>query len=403
MRTTPIAMMGTRARMAAAAAVLGASGAIGLALATSGDAAPAQASAAKQGKIAFARDDADGDQEIYVMKADGTGVTQLTDNDDQDRAPNYSSNGKRIAFVSDRDGSDDIWVMKANGSGQTQLTDDPDDDLSPSFSPDGRRIAWGSSRSGTFQVFIMNADGSDEQPLTPESEYDYGPKFSPNGKLILFTNGTDDDEVAVMGRDGSDPRLLTDNDIDNIEDYSGEWMPDGRRVVFQSDRIVSGDLELFAMKATGADQHAVTSTPAGFDSQSPSPTLDGRDRVIFLSDQDDTQLQVWSIKANGNDPRQLTDDDERAFGPDAAPTLKCGGKFATIIGTKKSEKLKGGAGKDVIAGLGGKDKLIGAGKKDVLCGGKGKDKFDAGGGKDTCIGGPAEDKAKGCNKLKQIP
>ncbi len=71
-------------------------------------------------KIAF-HSDRDGDDEIFVMNADGTGVTQLTDNDDWDGVPVWSPNGKQIAFASDRYGDREIFVMNADGSNVVSL------------------------------------------------------------------------------------------------------------------------------------------------------------------------------------------------------------------------------------------------------------------------------------------
>jgi len=65
-------------------------------------------------KIAF-ESDRDGDSEIFVMNADGTGVTQLTDNDDGDWDPAWSPNGDKITFYSDRDGDSEIFVMNLDG------------------------------------------------------------------------------------------------------------------------------------------------------------------------------------------------------------------------------------------------------------------------------------------------
>ena len=74
----------------------------------------------EDGKIAF-ESDRDGDLEIFVMNADGTGVTQLTDNDDYDGSPAWSPNGKQIAFGSDRYGDREIFVMNADGSNVVSL------------------------------------------------------------------------------------------------------------------------------------------------------------------------------------------------------------------------------------------------------------------------------------------
>jgi Tol biopolymer transport system component len=93
------------------------------------------AQAAPPGKIAF-DSDRDGDTEIYVMNADGSGVTQLTNNLATDCQPAWSPDGKRIAFLSTRDGVDsEIYVMNADGTGVTQLTNNLALDANPDWSP----------------------------------------------------------------------------------------------------------------------------------------------------------------------------------------------------------------------------------------------------------------------------
>jgi hypothetical protein len=72
----------------------------------------------------------------------------------------------KIAFYSDRDGNHEIYVMNADGSGQINLTDNPADDLGPAWPPDGSRIAFHSERDGNPEIYVMNADGSDVIRLT---------------------------------------------------------------------------------------------------------------------------------------------------------------------------------------------------------------------------------------------
>ena len=160
-----------------------------------------------RGKIAFSSL-RDGNAEIYVMNADGTGQTRLTQQLQRtDREPAWSPDGQqdrlrratatatvrdlrderrrhradasdeqlrvttarppgrptgaKIAFASARDGNDEIYVMNADGSGQTQ----PDATtrrrrLRPAWSPDGQKIAFTSDRDGNPEIYVMNADGS---------------------------------------------------------------------------------------------------------------------------------------------------------------------------------------------------------------------------------------------------
>jgi hypothetical protein len=78
----------------------------------------------------------DGDSEIYVIDVDGSGLRQITDNEIHDEGPSWSPDGQRIVFTSGPGNLEgDIWVMKADGSGRTQVTHSPGRDESPDWQP----------------------------------------------------------------------------------------------------------------------------------------------------------------------------------------------------------------------------------------------------------------------------
>jgi Tol biopolymer transport system component len=79
--------------------------------------------------------------------------------------PMYSPDGMKIAFISTHDGDPEIFVMNADGTGLRKLTDNTAVDAAPSWSPDGGKIVFTSDRSGTFELYRMNSDGSAQQMI----------------------------------------------------------------------------------------------------------------------------------------------------------------------------------------------------------------------------------------------
>ena len=229
-------------------------------------------------RIAF-DSDRDGNWEVYVMNADGSGVTRLTDNGAADEFPAWSPDGRRIAFESNRDGNWEIYVMNADGSGVTRLTYNDAFDSGPDWSPDGRRIAFDSNRDGNWEIYVMNADGSGVTRLTDNGAADGFPAWSPDGRRIAFESNHDGNpEIYVMNADGSGATRLTYNDAG---DSFPAWSPDGRRIAFHSHR--DGSFDIYVMNADGSGATRLTYNGAadGFPAWSP----DGR-RIAFHSNRD---------------------------------------------------------------------------------------------------------------------
>jgi parallel beta-helix repeat protein len=262
------------------------------------------------GKIGFGSDRDGGDMEIYVMNADGSGITRLTDTPGTDHEPDGSPDGARIAFTSERDGNSEIYVMNADGSGQTNLTNNPAYDSSPAWSPDsapgGGRIAFDSNREGNSEIYVMNADGSGLINLTNNSANDASPAWSPDGKQIVFSSDRDgNSEIYVMNADGSGQTNLSNNPA---SDFFPSWSPDGNYIAFTTDRDRSGQIYLMAVPggtgAAGSSLTALTDHPAGNGAPDWSP--DGT-HLVFTSYRDGPG-EIYTIKADGTELTNLTDD-----------------------------------------------------------------------------------------------
>jgi len=143
------------------------------------------------------------------MKSDGTGQTNLTRHASDDSFPAWSPDGKRIAFDSYRDGQQRIYVMNPDGTGVTRLTNGRLDHK-PAWSPDGKRIAFTSFRDGNYEIYVMNADGSNPVRLTNNTQPDTNAVWSPDGKRIAYCHYTEGIRyrIYVMSADGSGSALL---------------------------------------------------------------------------------------------------------------------------------------------------------------------------------------------------
>ncbi len=134
-------------------------------------------------QIAFVQDaNGSGFGSLSVMNADGTDVREvLTDPVPGDAR--WSPDGDRIVFEAPRgnnpDGPTDIFVINADGTGLTRLTDDQARDLSPCWSPDGSKIAFSSDRDGVRQIYVMDADGSRLTRVTSGPDPSFFPAWGP--------------------------------------------------------------------------------------------------------------------------------------------------------------------------------------------------------------------------------
>jgi Tol biopolymer transport system component len=196
----------------------------------------------------------DGQTDILVMSADGTGRRTLTTHAAEDGAPTFSPDGRRIAFETSRDGNFEIYTMDAEGHSLVRVTNHAATDRSPAWSPDGRRIAFLSDRARrpNFDVYIMNADGSGLERLTTTDTF-WAPQFAPDGNQLAVQGNSD---IRVINLTDKAVKRLT---FDPQNGMSPSWSPDGSRIAFASTR--NGRLEIFTMHADGSHQDMLMSMP----------------------------------------------------------------------------------------------------------------------------------------------
>ncbi len=139
-------------------------------------------------------------------------LTKLSPDTGSASDPAFSPDGSRIGFVSQRDGGGnaEIYVMNADGTGTTRVTNDPLADGRPAFTPDGQALVFHSSRAGgKQQIWAVNLDGTGLTQLTRDS-VNSSPSVSPDGQTIAYVSSRNKDtDIWLMGRDGSNQRQFT--------------------------------------------------------------------------------------------------------------------------------------------------------------------------------------------------
>ncbi len=153
---------------------------------------------------------------IWVMRADGKNPHAITNRDDID--PTWSPDGSMIAFASSRSGERQLYIMNANGSNVTQMTDLNNMGGRSTWSPDGKRIAFYRGSEGDHNIFVVDVSTKEVTRLTSGGD-NLGPSWSPDGNWIAFTSFRDgNNEIYIMHPDGTGVTRLTSNP-------TSDWQP----------------------------------------------------------------------------------------------------------------------------------------------------------------------------------
>jgi Tol biopolymer transport system component len=156
-----------------------------------------------------------GDLEIWVCDSDGSNPVQLTSfRGPNASTPRWSPDGGRIVFDADAEGKQyDIWVINAGGGKPKRMTTDPANDGNPSWSRDGRWIYFDSFRTGEQQLWKMPEAGGDAIQVTRDGGF--APLESPDGKFIYYTKDLFGTSVWRFPVEGGQPTKV----LENLSDF----------------------------------------------------------------------------------------------------------------------------------------------------------------------------------------
>lgn len=197
---------------------------------------------------------------LWKVSVDRGEVERLPMSTDNDSLPALSRDGRRLAYV--RAFADqNIWRYEAspipgNTARSTRLIASTMLDVGPQYSPNGKRIAFVSARSGNCcEIWASESDGSKPVQLTHFGGPMAGtPRWSPDGNQIVFDcDATGKGDIYVMKAEGGQPRRLT---TERSNEFAPSWSRDGRWIYFASNR--TGTWQVWKIPAEGGKAVQVT-------------------------------------------------------------------------------------------------------------------------------------------------
>ncbi len=204
----------------------------------------------------------DGDDEIYIVQADGSGFRKLTDNDIVEYGAKWSPDGQWIAFVNDDIDNPRLYIMRPDGTDRTKLAPDIEiTSIRPIWSPTSDKVAFRSSGS----LYVVDIIDGTATGLTNGSSFISGrPSFSPDGEWLVFevsllTEATPQHRLYSVRVDGTD---LIEIGFDLGDTSSPQWHPFEDKILFHA-RIPYEGNSIYTINSRGEQVEKLESEISG--------------------------------------------------------------------------------------------------------------------------------------------
>lgn len=203
------------------------------------------------------------DRGIYVVDGQGAGRRRVAERTAYGAArPALSPDGRQIAFLRyDAPPSADLWIVPVAGGEPRRLTFDRTSIGRPAWMPDGKTLLFHSARGGSETLWRLPVEGGQPVPVTTGSGQDRDPAVTADGRHIIYTNARFSRAIVLL-----DPVTGHQTDVitrrahrANVNAADPRFSPDGRRIAFASD--VDGKFQLFTIRPDGQDLRQVTHGP----------------------------------------------------------------------------------------------------------------------------------------------
>jgi TolB protein len=267
------------------------------------------------GRIIFTCTRGDYNQ-LCMVNADGSDYKQLTDLEAHSYYPVYSPLGGSVVYASNQNGGYfDLFLFIFDGERLLRLTTNIGNVISPSFSPDGTRILF-ANRAAEGPTSLWTVDNTGENPdlLYAGPNTIVAADWSPVGDRIAFAMAVDQPdayEVFLMNADGTNVRQLT-RGLPGIGG-SLDWSPDGNNLLIYAGP--PGDKNIFLVDVNAETAAQLTN---GGNNAASSFSPDGQ-WIAFNSLRNNDQADIFIMRPDGSDVRQVTTDPEPDWQPHWEP------------------------------------------------------------------------------------
>jgi Tol biopolymer transport system component/predicted Ser/Thr protein kinase len=276
-----------------------------------------------------------------------TTLKQVTFDPGLEEEPSISPDGSMLAYVTDERGNLDVRILPLSGGQPIAVGQTDADEAQPAWSPDGTRLAFVSARDhggrlqialglGSLQqyvyaqrgdIFLAPALGGEAVKLIEQGYY---PSWSPDGKKIVFQSERGGHgDLWIVDTAGGPARQITNDDL---YDYHPSWSPDGKWIVYamQRRRGTAASYEVRVVPAEGGEPRVLTT--AQYTVISPTWSHDGK-HILFSSNRRGS-MNLWKIPFSARSPRQLPVPEGVTFGEgndvSASTSAGRGIAFATV-------------------------------------------------------------------------
>jgi tricorn protease len=203
----------------------------------------------------------------------------------------------------------DLWVVGRQGGEARRITSTPAVEADPQFSPDGKWIAFTSNRDGGDAVYLVPVDGGNPRRLTWSPAGEHARGWTPDGRRVLFGSGrasapTPYEKLWTIPVDNGPAQL-----VPAYMGFRGSFSPDGKRIVV--DRVDRWDVEFRSYRGGQNTPLTITDVSNGAETRLPNErTMDidpvwVGETIYFLSDRD-WATNVWSFDTRSSQLKQLT-------------------------------------------------------------------------------------------------